>query len=195
MKAKKVPLKGHLILIIGFAILISGVLLLVANFSKTDSIFFWTPIFLIGLGSLFLYISFAFKNQSFLVFLGIFLFLCGIIVLLEEVNIIPLPAQDLWPVTVINCGLALIPAGLYKLKRIRTIYFFPAIMLILLGTLFLLFSLGIIKISFVQFINLCWPFFLIVVGLTLIVLFVVQQKTASSFPYMEDDSLVNGDEN
>ena len=70
----------------------------------------------------------------------------------------------------------------------------PAIMMLLLGVTFLLFSLRVFPVSFREFATRYWPFLIMLSGGGLVVIFFVQQLNAKDFPYMEDDSLVDGDE-
>jgi len=182
-------------LIIGIVILLTGVFLLAVKFSQTQDFFGWKAIFLTGTGAFLLYLSITVIKKGFCVFLGIFLFLFGVHILLLDVSILPFTFRETWPLTIIICGLALIPSGLYNLKRIRTIYLFPAVLMILMGTVFLLFSTHIIKSSFRHFISMWWPLILIFGGIWLIILFVVQQTHHEILPYMNDDSLIEGEDN
>ncbi|MBO4387231.1 MAG: hypothetical protein J5817_09520 [Treponema sp.] len=190
----KLPLKYHIGLVIGIGILLSGVFLLAVKFSKTQDPFGWKSIFLTGTGAFLLYISFALIKKGIWVFFGIVFFLYGVHILLLDVNILPFTFIETWPLTIVICGFALIPSGLYNHKRIRTIYFFPAILMIIMGIVFLLFSMHIFKTSFRQFIYMWWPVILIFGGIWLIILFVVQQKHHEILPYMNDDSLIEGED-
>ena len=193
-KQIKLPLKYHVGLAIGIGILLSGVFLLAVKFSKTQDSFGWKSILLTGTGAFLLYISFSLIKKGIWVFLGIASFLGGVHLLLLDAHIMPFTFIETWPLTIIICGLALIPSGLYNLKRIRTIYLFPAILMILMGAFFLMFSMHIFKSSFMHFIFMWWPLILIFGGIWLIILFVVQQKHHEILPYMNDDSLIEGED-
>lgn len=190
----KMPLKYHIGLVIGIGILLCGVFLLAFKFSSGEDSFGWKSIFLTASGAFLLYISITLIKKAIWVFLGIAFFLFGVQLLLLDAKILPFTFIETWPLTIIICGLAMIPSGLYNLKRIRTIYLFPAILMILMGTFFLLFSMHIFKTSFRQFIYMWWPIILIFGGIWLIILFVVQQKHHEILPYMNDDSLIEGED-
>ncbi|HAM78589.1 MAG: hypothetical protein IKN90_07315 [Treponema sp.] len=190
----KMPLKYHIGLVIGIGILLCGVFLLAFKFSSGEDSFGWKSIFLTASGAFLLYISITLIKKAIWVFLGIAFFLFGVQLLLLDAKILPFTFIETWPLTIIICGLAMIPSGLYNLKRIRTIYLFPAILMILMGTFFLLFSMHIFKSSFRHFIFMWWPIILIFGGIWLIILFVVQQKHHEILPYMNDDSLIEGEE-
>ena len=100
--------------------------------------------------------------------------------------------EELWPVFSIIFGISLIPAGLYKMKRVKSIYLFPAILFILLGILFLLFSAQVIKVSFSKIMVYTFPLLLLAGGAVLIILFLVQNHKKNIFPVLKDDSLDDG---
>jgi FtsH-binding integral membrane protein len=101
--------------------------------------------------------------------------------------------RQTWPVMVIAAGISLVPAGLYKLRRMKSIYLFPAISLIVLGIFFSLFSFHILKVSLSTFIHQWWPLFFVIIGVILVVLYFIQQIRRKDFPYMDDDSLMEDD--
>ncbi|MCR5317856.1 MAG: DUF5668 domain-containing protein [Treponema sp.] len=190
----KMPLKYHIGLVIGIGILLCGVFLLAFKFSSEEDSFGWKSILFTASGAFLLYISITLIKKAIWVFLGIAFFLFGVQLLLLDAKILPFTFIETWPLTIIICGLAMIPSGLYNLKRIRTIYLFPAMLMIFMGTFFLLFSMHIFKSSFRHFIFMWWPIILIFGGIWLIILFVVQQKHHEILPYMNDDSLIEGEE-
>lgn len=183
----KNTVRANIMLAFGIVMLFVGLFFLVRTFVDGNKVFFARDVIMIGAGCLFLFFAFAFTGNSLSVFLGIFFVITGIISLLCDTQIIPLTFKSLWPTWVIASGLALVPAGLYKLRRIRTIYFFPALMLMFLGTFFLIFSVN--GLSFAQFIARWWPLLVIFVGIILIVLFILQKNNKKDFPYMVDDSV------
>lgn len=191
----KIPLKYHVVLILGISILLLGIVLLIKKFSTPQSSLGWKSVLLIGTGSIFLYIAFALIRRTFWAFFGTFFFLCGILVMLKNVSLIPFSFIELWPLAAVFSGISLLPASVFKTNRLRTVYLFPAILLIALGSFFLLFSLKILKFSFARFIGQWFPLILIIFGIGLIALFTVQQKNLEILPYMEDDSLIDGDGN
>ena len=184
----------NLMLAVGLVLVTFGLLLLASNLTAGTLPFSLRPIFILIMGGVILFVSFSLIHNSFFVFLGLFLFFTGILFTLIDFKVIVFTLRELWPIVVINVGLALFPAGLYKLKRMRTIYLFPAITLVVLGSFFSLFSLDIIRMSFRMFIVKWWPLLIILVGVSLVVIFFIQQIRRDDFPYMEDDSLVAGED-
>ncbi len=186
--------EANFILAVGLLLVFIGLFVLVGNQEKATKIFAFRPVLSLSSGIILLFIALALTGESFSVFLGCFFVLMGVVFLLVDSHIIPYSFSEMWPTIMIASGLALFPAGLYRAKRIRTVYLFPAIMLVLLGICFLLFSLRVFPIPFRVFVSRFWPLLIIICGLGLVVMFFVQQVNSKTFPYMEDDSLVDGDE-
>lgn len=185
----RTSVKQILMLAAGLILVIAGILLTIRKNSSVDKVFAVRPVMILSLSAIFLFLAFAFIKNGLFLFLGIFTFLTGIIFLLGDTQLVDQSMRNLWPLIVVASGISLLPAGLYKLKRIRTVYLFPAIALVLLGLFFFLFSVHIVKISFVQFISKWWPAVLVIGGVTLVAIFLWQQSHRKEFPYMSDDSI------
>lgn len=190
----KTTVKQNFILGVGLVLVLVGLFMLVRVMSSSARIFTLRPIILLCIGVILIFMALAFTRNSVFVFLGIDLILCGIMTLLMDSGIIPLKMKELWPTIVIASGLSFLPAGLYKLKRIRITYLFPAIALVVLGILFLLFSLHIIPFSLTKFIAVWWPLVIITGGIVLVVLFFLQQYREKNFPTNRDYSLDDDDD-
>ncbi len=180
----------NLVLLAGILFFIAGIFILVANTERATRIFAVRPVVCLLIGAIVLFVSLSFTVKGTGVFIGLFLLLTGIVFLLIDTHIIPYGLVKIWPTIMISSGISLFPAGFYKLKRVRTVYLFPAIMLVLLGIVFLLFSLHVFPMSFRWFISHWWPLLIVIGGAVLVGIFIVQQANAENFPYMEDDSLV-----
>ncbi len=189
----KVVIKQNVILGIGIIMMIAGIFLLSGSLSGRTCFFAFRTVLLLSFGGIAFFMALALAQNSFLFFVGLTCFLSGILTLIIDMKVVHLGMKELWPVLVIILGLALIPAGLYHLRRIRTIYLFPAIFLICMGVVFLLFSLKIIKAGFLTVAAKIWPVTIIVGGLALIIVFFVQQNHKNLF-MMKDDSLVESDD-
>lgn len=186
--------ESKFLLALGLLLVLAGLFLFVGRLESSDRVFAFRPVISLGLGIILLFISLALTGSSLSLFFGLFFLLMGIVLLLMDSGILRCGFSRLWPTIMIAAALSLFPAGLYKARRIRTVYLFPAIMILVLGIVFLLFSLHVIPVSFRVFVSRSWPFLFILVGGFLVVTFFIQQLNAKNFPYMEDDSLVDGDE-
>ena len=103
-------------------------------------------------------------------------------------ELLHLNLKELWPVIVINAGLAFLVSDLFIYKKIRAVFLFPSVALFVLGIIFLLFSLHVFHISFAKFISVFWPIVLFVLGILLILVYGVQRINSEEFPYIKDDS-------
>ncbi len=190
----KYTLKADVYLAIGFIFMFFGAFLLVNSLTGAETFFTTRPVVSLTMSIVFLFCAIVFTESGAFLFVGLSTLVFGVLSLLMDYSIINLTFKELWPIQVIGCGIALIPSGLYTQKRIRSIYLFPALALIVLGIMFLLFSVHVIKVPFTVFIATWWPVAIIAIGAVLVSLFWVQKSQHSRIiPYMEDDSLVDGE--
>lgn len=180
---------------IGLILIVMGIFFLVAQSNKAIKVFAVKPFLLIVFGATMIYLGMTFLKKGLYIFIGLSSTMLGVLSLLLEAKILPYNSTQIWPIIIIIFGISLMPAGIYNFKRLRSIYLFPAITMILLGIFFMLFSLNLVKISFAEFFIKWWPLLLLISGILLVGVFFVQQILKKDFPYMEDDSLEDGDEN
>lgn len=128
------------------------------------------------------------RKRSLYIALGFMLVFDSIFFALLNIEFLHLNLKELWPVIVINAGLAFIVSDLFIYKKTRTVFLFPSVALFVLGIIFLLFSLHVFHISFAKFISVFWPIVLFVLGILLILVYGVQRINSEEFPYMKDDS-------
>lgn len=178
----------YIILAFGLVLVIAGLFLLINNFPSSGRVLVWRPVLCLCLCLVLLYISLALTHSTVLFYLGINFLLTGIFFLLTDSGIISVGMKRLWPSIVIGSGISLIPASIYCKKTITSSFVFPSIIITSLGVIFLLFSLGVIKMSFARFVAQFWPALIIIGGICLIVIFLYQQHNRKNFPYMADDT-------
>lgn len=186
--------RANAVLAAGLVLILVGIFLMVKHSEHATKVFALRPVILLSVGAIALFVSIAFTESGNTLYVGLFCVMMGIVMLMVDTHIIRYSLKEMWPTIMISSGVALFPASLYKLRRIRTVYLFPAIMLIMLGMMFLLFSMHIFPFSFREFISKWWPLLVIMGGFLLIAIFFVQRANSKRFPYMKDDSLVEGDE-
>ncbi len=138
-------------------------------------------------GAVIFYLSLAFIPVTQLLFFGMYLCLSGWLILIISLPVVPFSFGQLWPVEVILCGFCVFLTGIVKRHKVRNSYLFPSILLVVLGFFFLLFSLKIIKTSFVQFFSVWGPVLLILLGLSLVVVYLYQKNSGNKFPYEKED--------
>lgn len=129
------------------------------------------------------------RKRSLYIALGFMLVFDSIFFALLNIELLHLNLKELWPVIVINAGLAFLVSDLFIYKKIRAVFLFPSVALFVLGIIFLLFSLHVFHISFAKFISVFWPIVLFVLGILLILVYGVQRINSEEFPYIKDDSL------
>ena len=180
----------NLLLAFGLSCILFGIYFLVYFSAKgsTGINIFLRFMCLSGFGMVILFSSIVFFKNYLLVFIGMNLVFFGILALVIDTNVLGLTLNELWPLLVVSCGLSLFPSGLYRTKRIKSVYLFPGIALFVLGLSFLPFSLRIIGLSFKKFASISLPIIVILLGLILVVVFFYQQSHKKDFPYMTDDS-------
>ncbi|MBP5358622.1 MAG: hypothetical protein J6Y69_05490 [Treponema sp.] len=177
-------------LVLGIILVIAGIFLMAQHsFTSDESITLRVKINIIA-GAVFLFLGLGPFSNWFLILVGLFMLQMGFLFLLVDLHVIPFTMRQMWPVLVSAAGIALVPAGLYKLKRMKSIYLFPAILLILLGVFFSLFSFRILNGSLSLFMHQWWPILIVITGVILVVLYFIQQVRKKDFPYMDDDSLM-----
>ena len=128
------------------------------------------------------------RKRSLYIALGFMLVFDSIFFALLNIEFLHLNLKELWPVIVINAGLAFLVSDLFIYKKIRAVFLFPSVALFVLGIIFLLFSLHVFHISFAKFISVFWPIVLFVLGILLILVYGVQRINSEEFPYIKDDS-------
>lgn len=138
-------------------------------------------------GAVIFYLCLAFFPVTQLLFSGMYLCLSGWLILIISLPVVPLTFAQLWPLEVSLCGLCVFLTGIVKRHKIRNAYLFPSILLFVLGFLFLLFSLKIIKTSFVQFFSVWGPVFLILLGVFIVTVYLYQKNLGNKFPYEQED--------
>ena len=177
-------------LVLGIILVIAGIFLMAQNSFTTDETISLRVKINIIAGAVFLFLGLGPFSNWFLILVGLFTLQMGFLFLIIDLHVIPYTMRQMWPVLVSAAGIALVPAGLYKLKRMKSIYLFPAILLILLGAFFSLFSFHILNISLSLFMHRWWPILIVITGVILVVLYFIQQMRKKDFPFMDDDSLM-----
>jgi uncharacterized membrane protein YoaK (UPF0700 family) len=116
------------------------------------------------------------KNRY--IFSGLFAFFCILAWSLIRSGLLPWGINQLWPVLVFFCGLSLLLAGLYHRKKPGLSYLVPAVVLMVLGPVFLLFSFHIIPYRLRSFMADHWFLVLFSLATVLVVLFLCRKQVA-----------------
>ncbi|AEE16304.1 LiaI-LiaF-like domain-containing protein [Treponema brennaborense] len=185
----------NIFLAAGLVFLIGGIFLLIV-FAADIHIHFFAlrSLFALLFGGLILYRTLTKTKKSWLLFTGLFLCLTGCVLLLSDSNIFSYTISDLWPVIVICGGLSLGTAGFYRTKYPRPVFLVPAAAIIVLGAVFLLFSLDVIVQPFSEVAARWWPSMLILMGIGLVVLFFSRSRDDAVLTDDGDDDFADSDD-
>ncbi len=186
MKKITVPVL-NLILAFGLVCILAGAFLFSVFASEICTPVSPTSVFVMILGAAIFYFSMVFLHWASFFFAGMSLFFMGLTSMLISAKFFPYGIDVLWPVDLCWCGICLILTCVFKHKKVRGVYLFPSSLLLFLGCFFLLFSLRVIKISFMQFMSRCFPFILILFGGFLVAVFFYQKKDTEHFPFDKDE--------
>lgn len=172
------------LLAVGFLLVTVGISFIITLPAKSTAgflvIFF---IVLMFLSAAVIYFSIIIE-KAVLLYVGLNLLVFAIVSEIMVTRLIPLEFVKIWPYVMISCGLTLFPCGYLKYKKMRTLYCIPAVALIFLGIVFLLFAYHIIKIPFRKFVFYSWPVILIGAGVILIIYYLYSQNVKQ--PVTED---------
>ena len=169
--------KYKLVLICGLVFVLGGINILIAQFSPLDGYsFLVVPSILLAIGIVIVYFSVLGKKSLFSLILGFLLFSAWLFFLLIFAELIPYSVSEFWPAMSIFIGAMLIPIAFIKYGFLPITFLLSAIVLVVLGGTFLLFSLDIIEMSFSEFASIWWPILIIAGGVALLSLFFYTRK-------------------
>ena len=149
-------------------------------------------LFLAGFANLFYFL--AVKKSSFRFFLALSLTLCGVFASLIAYKVVSLSLKQLWPVFIMITGVCLFVSGRCSHKSFSLSYDLSALVLVFIGLLFLLFSLGVITVPFRTIALFSGPLLLILGGIILVILFLRRKALLEILPHEISDALNNDDD-
>lgn len=167
----------NLLLATGLICIAGGVFLLLCMFageSLTTPIL--VPIITLSAGVFMLFFAFTRRKTVWTVFFGYFLTASCFFLMISSSDMTNHTLAQLWPVLAIICGAAFLAAGITVHKKLLLSNVILSLFMILMGILFLLFSMDIITIPFSTFASRWWPLLLIAFGLLLVIVFVYKQN-------------------
>ena len=192
MKFLTKNIKINIVLIIGLFLIFVGILLLTSYFAKNpQSVLLFRGVSVFLVGAILLFLELMNTKKSWLMFISVSFMLIAVVLGMIDVGFLPLGVRNLWPIFVIIFGFTFILFSFYKFKQMKAVYLVPALVIIFFGIFFMLFSMGIIKVSFVSVASKLWPLLLVLCGGILITIFFCQQynlvKPINETSSKEDD--------
>lgn len=155
---------GLLLMLLGSAFLLGSL----AGISKVSVLL---AFFFVILGILCAVLAIRLNKRATYLFFAAFFLMAGFFLFLSAMGIIPRDIfYQAWPLIVVFCGLALLPAGWRSYGAFRSRFIVPSAAFVVLGCVLLIFSFDIVTFSFKQFILNWWPLLLVLAGLLLILI-------------------------
>lgn len=145
-----------------------GVLLLWTNALLPSFGALW-PLLLFAAGVWQLDHALAGEGREATVLTGTVFTLVGLLVFLRTTGILELQFQRVWPLFMSVAGISLIAYGFTRPRGYRAVLMVPATAIVMLSVIFLLFSLGIVRTSFLGFVGRWWPTLLVALGVIFLV--------------------------
>lgn len=180
------------VLAIGMFLVFAGFLIFASFAGKyAPFLFLVLPLIFFISGLIFLYIYMAFSRTPFKLFCGLELTLCGIYSIFIVDKIFLFSMEKGWPVFILITALSLFAAGISSGKRPALYYTFPALFLLFLGIVMLLFSFKVIKISLRQLMLFVGPAIIVLGGIFLILLFLHRKTILDMLPESFSDEIKN----
>ena len=154
-------------ILLGILLVVLGLVLLSFTVFKLPLFASVWPSMLIVLGGYYIWRVFFLDEREIFLFLGMLCVQAGVLGLLNGwFSFIDL--TRIWPVFLTVAGITLIPYALRKRRSKRAIFMIPAVSFIFLSGVFLPFSLGLMKMSFIEFVYLWWPLLFVFLGILLL---------------------------
>lgn len=174
----------RLLLFGALLIVMGGVLLLWTNGLLPSFGALW-PLLLLAAGIWQLDHALVSDGREATVLTGMVFTLSGIFVLLRTTQLLDVAFDRIWPVFMAIAGLSLLAYGFKKGPGYRAAVMVPAVAILFLSAVFLLFSLDAVETSFIRFVGKWWPSLLVLLG----ILFLLR-----GIPHLGTTSLAEPDE-
>lgn len=173
----------NVILAAGFLLIFTGFIFTLCLVGKTpdfSSLIVPDLLFLAGFTNLYIYI--AFRKSTFRFFLAVTLTFYGIFSSLLVYQVIKIPFARIWPVYIFIAAVTLFASGRSTGRKFSLEYDFPALCLLVIAVIFLLFSLDVIEIPFARLAIMMCPVFLMFAGVFLVLLFFQRKSLLGILP-------------
>ncbi len=159
-KDKRIPVLGGLLILVGLVLLLDQLQILHLGF--------WTVVagFMIGYGALQVIRSFSGANRN-RVFWGTFLFLAGLYIMFDHLNLIAMSGPAIVPVLFLILGFAFLMSYIYRPSDWHLLI--PALFFLLLGGIIVGEDLGYLRdVDLPYYLSNYWPVVLIFFGIALV---------------------------
>jgi len=117
------------------------------------------------------------NRRSLYLFFAALFFQAGLFFFLNGIGVLPMELRKVWPLLSVFAGVAILPAGWHRYEAIKVNYVVLAAAFIILGSILMVFSLGMVDFSFARFILDWWPLLLLMSGLVLVLAALSSKRT------------------
>ena len=183
---RKVSYPRRLLLFGALLVVMGAVLLLWTNGLLPSFGALW-PLLLLIAGIWQLDYSLVSDGREATVLTGMVFTLSGIFVLLRTTGLLEVEFQRIWPVFMTIAGVSLLAYSFTRQRGHQAVLMVPSVAIVILSLLFLLFSLDILRVSFIDFVSRWWPMLLVLLGAIFLYRGVPQAMSGDEEPEEEDE--------
>lgn len=161
--------RQHRPLLLGLILLLFGGSLLLRTTGNLPGVLPLWPIVVVILGVSMLYKVFIRNGHESYVFAGLFLVLAGAFLLILNTHVFDVKIRQIWPFFMLFVGVSLLAYGFKRPGTAKARMMIPALSIIFLSVVFLLFSMGVITVSLRRFVVMWWPAIIVLAGIVFII--------------------------
>lgn len=155
---------------VGLFLMILGSVILFAANAGISRIAVLPASFALAIGAAFAVLAIRLDKKAQYLFLAALFIQIGLLLLLLALGVFPVLFREVWPVLSVFAGISLLIASANRKNKGSYNYLVPAMVFILLGLIFLLFSLDLLPVSFRRFFLSYWPVLALMSGILLMLL-------------------------
>lgn len=186
----------NLLLFFSFVLFIAVFILTIFQSDKQHALVLnLFPIFLMVVGVMVIVLT-PHTRSAYQLFIGDMFAFAGLFSYLLMESIIPGNLLQWWPIYSVAAGLCVFISGIYRYRKFDFGYIIPAVVMVILGGWFLLFSFKIITIPFKMFILMFGPLLALMLFLLLLAIYFHQKKyrtdsdSNTEINQFEDDEMI-----
>jgi len=168
---------ARLIFIIGLLLMLLGSTFLIGSPVGVSQASVHVSFLLLALGISCAIAALRINRRSLYLFFAALFFQAGLFFFLNGIGVLPMELRKVWPLLSVFAGVAILPAGWHRYEAIKVNYVVLAAAFIILGSILMVFSLGMVDFSFARFILDWWPLLLLMSGLVLVLAALSSKRT------------------
>ena len=159
---------SRIIFIIGLFLVFLGSTFLASSPPEVSRMLVLASFLIIAVGIGCAFAAIGLNRRPLYLFFAAFLLQAGLFFFLGATGVIPISFLRSWPLLSVFAGVAILPAGWQRYRKLRVSYIVLSISFIVLGCVLMFFSLDMVDFSFSQFVLGWWPLLILLAGLVLV---------------------------